>query len=374
MEITTDFDGANIECVSCSQADNIRLRIRPDNNSEHLQWFYFRLTGAKDRDCRLIIENGDQVSYRDGFHGYRTVVSNDNSNWHRIDTSFDGKNLTIAYRPESDSVYFAYFAPFSWEQHRRLIDKALQSSAVTYHRLGATVDGRSIELLQIGHVDKNKKKAWIIARQHPGETMAEWWMQGFLEKLLDANDPVARQALAKYTFYIVPNMNPDGSVRGHLRTNAVGKNLNREWLEPTADQSPEVYYVRAKMEGTGVDFCLDVHGDEALPYNFIAGAQGIPSWNDQKQDQLDSFQNYLASINADFQTEKGYPVNAPGKANMTMCTAYIAEHFDCLAMTLEMPFKDTIESPIPETGWSPARCKKLAHSCLDAILHIAPKL
>jgi len=57
-----------------------------------------------------------------------------------------------------------------------------------------------------------------------------------------------------------------------------------------------------------------------------------------------------------------------------MCTAYIAEHLDCLAMTLEMPFKDTIESPIPETGWSPARCKKLAHSCLDAILHIAPKL
>ena len=30
------------------------------------------------------------------------------------------------------------------------------------------------------------------------------------------------------------------------------------------------------MDDLGCDFCLDVHGDEELPYNFIAGAEGIP--------------------------------------------------------------------------------------------------
>ena len=35
-------------------------------------------------------------------------------------------------------------------------------------------------------------------------------------------------------------MNPDGSWRGHLRTNASGANLNREWADPTPDKSPEV--------------------------------------------------------------------------------------------------------------------------------------
>jgi len=35
-------------------------------------------------------------------------------------------------------------------------------------------------------------------------------------------------------------MNPDGSWRGHLRTNASGANLNREWGDPTPDKSPEV--------------------------------------------------------------------------------------------------------------------------------------
>ena len=38
----------------------------------------------------------------------------------------------------------------------------------------------------------------------------------------------------------MPNVNPDGSIRGHLRTNAVGANLNREWKEPTPERSPEV--------------------------------------------------------------------------------------------------------------------------------------
>ena len=42
-------------------------------------------------------------------------------------------------------------------------------------------------------------------------------------------------------------MNPDGSRRGHLRTNAVGANLNREWHAPSAEKSPEVLCVRNAM-------------------------------------------------------------------------------------------------------------------------------
>lgn len=379
MEICTDFDGANIECLSCTDANDIRLRIRKDAHSDFLQWFYFRLIGAKGQSCRLVIENADQASYGDGYVNYQTVVSNgetsvDDDHWMRTTTEFNGKELIITHTPQSDSTYFSYFAPYSWQRHRQLVDKSLLSPLVRHHKLGNTLDGRVLDMLQVGEASRNKKTAWLIARQHPGETMAEWWMEGFVNRLLDNNDPGARQALSAYTFYIVPNMNPDGSVRGHLRTNAAGKNLNRAWLEPSQEETPEVFNVRNKMQETGVDFCFDVHGDEALPYNFIAGAQGIPSWNGKKQQQLDEFQNYLAKINTDFQTEKGYPLSPPGKANLTLCTNYVAEHFGCLAMTLEMPFKDTADSPMPEKGWSPVRCKRLAESCMDAICHVLPLL
>jgi murein tripeptide amidase MpaA len=101
-------------------------------------------------------------------------------------------------------------------------------------------------------------------------------------------------------------MNPDGSILGNLRTNAAGANLNREWLEPSADTSPEVLLVRSKMQETGVDLFLDIHGDESLPYVFVAGTEGVPSYTDAIRQLEDKFKHYLMVSNPDFQDEVGY--------------------------------------------------------------------
>ena len=93
-------------------------------------------------------------------------------------------------------------------------------------------------------------------------------------------EQVIRKLREAATFHVVPNMNPDGSRRGHLRTNAAGVNLNREWHAPSAERSPEVLCVRNAMDRTGVHVAIDVHGDEAIPANFLAGYEGIPSWTE----------------------------------------------------------------------------------------------
>ena len=172
---------------------------------------------------------------------------------------------------------------------------------------------------------------------------------------------------AKATFHIVPNMNPDGSFRGHLRTNAAGVNLNREWHSPTPEKSPEVLHVRNAMDATGVDFAIDVHGDEAIPANFIAGFDGIPSWTAELGAKYDEYGKRLAAATPLFQLEKGYEKSAPGQANLSMSTNQLAERFGAVSMTLEMPFKDHDPSPDAEYGWSPERCKALAAACLDTL-------
>ena len=50
-----------------------------------------------------------------------------------------------------------------------------------------------------------------------------------------------------------------------------------------------------------------------------------------------------------------------------MSTNQLAERFGAVAMTLEMPFKDHDANADPEFAWSPARCKVLAHACLDTL-------
>ncbi|MDC0674888.1 M14 family metallopeptidase [Nannocystis radixulma] len=374
MQITSNFDGGNILVRDIADSGDAHLEIRRDNNSDFYQWFYFRASGVRDTPLALHIDNAGTSSYPPGWKDYRAVASYDREEWFRVPTEYDGNRLTIRHTPEHDSVYYAYFAPYSHERHQDLVAACQLSPRCRHELLGATLDGRDLDLLVIGEPAPDKRVCWIIARQHPGETMAEWLMEGLLARLLDDEDPVARQLLAKAVFYCVPNMNPDGSFRGNLRTNAAGANLNREWQEPTRERSPEVFHVRRRMESTGVDFCLDVHGDEALPYNFIAGPDGVASVSARVHGLQDEFERLLMRTSPDFQTEHGYDAVAPGAANMTMCTTFIADRFGCLSMTLEQPFKDTVDSPHELFGWSPERCRKLGRANLDALFGILDRL
>lgn len=374
MHINSHFDGGNIRCICCDEPENIQLEIIKDNMSDFYQWFYFRLSGAEGLDCSLSIINAKDSAYADGWEGYEVVASYDRDFWFRVPTKYEDGQLVIEHMPEYQSVYYAYFTPYSMERCADFIGWAIGDPKVNLNVLGQTLDGQDIDQLVVGNEDENKKKIWVHARQHPGETMASWWMEGFVSRLLDEDDAISRALLEKAVFYIVPNMNPDGSKRGHLRTNAVGANLNREWLEPSMERSPEVFLLRKKMEQVGVDFCLDVHGDEALPYNFIAGAEGVPNWNEGLLEKQTRFGQALKKANPDFQLDKGYEVDKPNEADLSICTNYIANTFECLSLTLEMPFKDTIDTPHPVQGWSPTRCQKLGESAIDAIYEVIDEL
>jgi murein tripeptide amidase MpaA len=128
------------------------------------------------------------------------------------------------------------------------------------------------------------------------------------------------------------------------------------------------------MDRTGVDFAMDIHGDEAIPANFLAGFEGIPSFKRAQQDLFNRFSDELVRISPDFQTAKGYEIAGPGQANLSMSTAQLAERFGAVSMTLEMPFKDNDDLPDPDEGWSPDRSRLLARSCLDALHAIIDEL
>ena len=257
VHISAAFDGGNVICEDCSGPD-VRLRIRPDpftkatDEMGHLQWFYFRASNVKGRPLTYTIVNAKEASFAAGWRGYRACASYDRRTWFRVpDTEYSAKTgrLRWALRSARDTVWFAYFAPYSYERHQALIGRCATAARARLTVLGGTLDGRPLDMVTVGD---GPRKVWVCARQHPGETMAEWFAQGFLETLLrlDADYRLFAQA----TFHVVPNMNPDGSVRGHLRTNAAGANLNREWdwrrrfgpfllsnyEAPTLERSPEV--------------------------------------------------------------------------------------------------------------------------------------
>ncbi len=295
-------------------------------------------------------------------------MSEDRQFWARADTAWeperDGGTLTIRHRPANDIAWFAYFAPYSMERHHDLVSRMALRPGVGQRSLGRSLDGQPIDCLELG---EGPLQIWLFARQHPGESMAEWWMEGALDALTDAANPHARTLRAAARLHIVPNVNPDGSLRGHLRTNAAGVNLNREWDNPTPERSPEVLAIRNAMDASGVAFAMDVHGDEAIPAVFMAGFEGIPSLSEAQSAGYRRYLDILDRRTPDFQTKRGYPQTRAGKANLAMSTNLIAERFGAVSMTLEMPFKDHDDLPCPAQGWSPERSARLGQDCIAAL-------
>jgi murein tripeptide amidase MpaA len=371
LTISSAFDAGNIRVVKQS-GDTIDLEIVHDHMSDFYQWFYFRVAGGAGRELTLRITNCAGAAYPHGWPDYKGVMSLDREEWVRIQgTTYKDGVLMMKLTPPQDLVWIAYFAPYSMERHHDLVTQTASLPGVEYRSLGKSLDGQDIDCLEIG---EGALSVWLYARQHPGESMAEWWMEGALEKLTDEDDPVARVLRKECTFHVVPNMNPDGSRRGHLRTNAVGVNLNREWHAPSAEKSPEVLCVRNAMDETPPDFAMDVHGDEAIPANFLAGFEGIPSVSERQLKLFNLFSETLERVSPDFQRSKGYEIPAPGEANMSMSTTQLAERYGCVSMTLEMPFKDNFNLPDDVYGWSPQRSKHLAYACLDSLHAILPEL
>ena len=87
----------------------------------------------------------------------------------------------------------------------------------------------------------------------------------------------------------------------------------------------------------------------------------------QKAEQ-DRFIADFKVASPDFQDEHGYEDGPFTPEVLTMGSPHITHAFGCLALTLELPFKDNANDPDPQTGWSGARSAALGAAVLQPIL------
>lgn len=375
IKISTDFDSGNIQVLDAHDAYQLLLAIKPDTRSPHFQWFHFKAEGMHVGHTHTFrLSSASKSSYPHAWSGYNAVASYDHINWFRVPSRFDGEILHISLETREKHAWFAYFEPYSRERHDALIDKALSRAGTKLLATGKSVEGRDIQLLRRGKGGEGRRKIWIIAQQHPGEHMAEWFMEGIIERLQQDGDAELKKLLKVADLYLVPNMNPDGAFHGHLRTNAMGQDLNRAWQSASQEISPEVLFVQQQMETYGVDLFLDIHGDEEIPYVFTAGCEGNPGYTPRIEALEKHFRGHLSALTRDFQTTYGYTRDLPGEANMTLACNAVGQQYDCLSLTLEMPFKDNDDAPDLHTGWSGKRSMQLGKDVLSTVADIVDVL
>ena len=372
MKIDADFESGSIGTVNLKGNNKAVLTLRNDTNSEFKQWFYFRVNSEGAEKIVLEILDLDKTSYG-GWENFHPFMSFDRENWVRIPGEYADGTLTISLNKPPGIFYISYYAPYTLTQLNKYLYEISSHPDFGREIIGESAEKRPIELITIHDTESNIEKPygiWIVTRQHPGEVMASWCLEGFLDFLL-GKEYQAGVLRRNCIFKIVPLACPDGVVLGNQRSNAVGANLNRQWDDPDPVKAPEVDSILNEMHqwvdnGNRFDLYLDLHGDEEARGNFVYGiAEKI---TDKKyQIRQAEFIRLMAEYNPDFSVDMSFLSDSN---NREIAKQSIYLNFGALSFTFEMTYRDLTYGPNKNKFMLPAQNKELGRTMGEVIAHM----
>ncbi|CAO1366248.1 unnamed protein product [Diamesa serratosioi] len=270
------------------------LWTRPDCygtpfENQNRTWFYFSIRGGeKNQLIKFNVLNLNKQAKLFSQGMYPVIKHGNNGKWDRVkdkpvfyltDESFV---LSFFHRTleniDDNLTYYAFTYPFTYTEQQdnlELYDRRYAKNEVKddvyYYRelLINSYEDRRVDLVTITnfhgieekredrmknlfpdqtklrcHSFRDKKVIFVSSRVHPGETPASFVLNGFLNLLLDRKSQVGNLLRRMYVFKIVPFLNPDGVYNGLYRSDTLGHNLNRVYLNPRLDTQPSIYAAR----------------------------------------------------------------------------------------------------------------------------------
>lgn len=232
---------------------------------------HFKVIGVKNQKPEFKIF--DSIGYH--LRSYHSMVyryEND-SNWQLFDTSYKAGTTAFYHFNNTsvftqDTVYIAYWFPYTYSQLETYINKIKNESYIKNIGVkGKSYLGKNIygyEICDTTYANCYKKNVVITARQHPIENINGYFIEGFTDYLIYANDSISEYIKKNYRFFIYPMLNPDGVFNGWSE-NALGQGLNREWADSLSiSGTPEIDTIRPVIWNetqAKVDWSIDIHSN-----------------------------------------------------------------------------------------------------------------
>ena len=294
-QMRIDLEGSRV--IKVENGWDIDLRMAPDNNVHpelvFRRWWYCNIDNLNP-------DTGEILNIRITNAGYSDITlpvwSLDGGPFERVpeislpQVSGSGPythTFTLIPPPGVSTIRLAKYFPYNVEDKDRFIETIRGDSRTRVIVTGHSYENRPIHRIDITDYaveDTFKRRVWIHAMVHPGETPPPYVIEGLVEFLL-SSDPRAHILLENFIFNIVPMVNPDGVAAGNYRVNTriteknpYGANLEEEWAEPWDSDEPEVAAIRKDIEkfmgslekpgSQPIEILLNVHAAHLRKYPF----------------------------------------------------------------------------------------------------------
>jgi hypothetical protein len=325
----TDFEAAALH--GCAPGENgpeltIAPEYAPVNPSP---WYAWRMTGGPGAPGGSTAVTVTQ-RYRHGWHRYAPWVSTDGERWERLPDArvlvMDDGSAEFRLDVPPNGLFVAAQPPLTSSSTKQWASELARICGLQRSEVGRSVQGRALSAY-LHEQPGQTASVVLIGRQHPPEVTGGLAYRDFVERLC-SDDELARRFRDRFTLALLPEINPDGVVRGHWRTNALGVDLNRDWGPFT---QPETRGVAEWLAG------LDERSPLLLFMDFHSTHHDV--FYVPHDDEDPAPRGYAAAWRAALQERLGDEMPAwSGGHNPGLPTAksWVQSHYGIFAMTFEV--------------------------------------
>jgi hypothetical protein len=281
----------------------VEFMAEPRSSPQSL-WFHVQAEGAAERKVRFRWLNADAclgLGSPEALSNVRPVLQQDGAEWRRAsntrlcDREAGGQFLEFGPARACRQVAAAFCYPYGPDELRKTLDAV--GDAWEARPIGMTGGGRVLTRLRAGVRSGGERGpgAYVVARQHAGETPGSWVLDGLLREVAASPQGTAARAVE---WWVVPFIDLDGVVRGDYGKDALPWDFNRSWRP--MPMRPEVLCVQQDLrrfaEANEPRVVLDLHapgGGESGLYHFLP-REGRP------EEQREASETFTACLGEQF--------------------------------------------------------------------------
>lgn len=322
MKIINNYDGSSIDIEQISSDTNTAYLRLVEENGKACHYYNFIADNSSSQEGFAYIKNLNESMYysKNSFSPF----INKNGDWEKLDSSkYELNDSEIKFLIEPNSKVEISLVPrYTCDD---LIDFC-NSHSIKYNES---------ELIKIDLGNNSKPTIFVIGRQHPGETLSSFFIEGMVEKVM--KDDFLK---SNYHFQFYPIVNKKGVKNGNHRY-ANGVDFNRSW--GLSNPPEELKYLQEELSIVNdLAYFIDVHNDELTAKDYIR--MNKPDKNEiagiQVLETMGSFKRFIRAL-----------IKQRKIINLSQKTAreYVEKKYNCKSMLIELSMNDEFNS-LPALG------------------------